>query len=115
MPEQTTFTFDHHGPVKACLHISEYNNNGKLAVTALSWEEDGEYWERYATLSINTDHAMQDGQFVLNHDCNDFLPSLEAAGIIQRTGQTVSYGYVRDQPVCILTEQAKQYEYQDEE
>jgi hypothetical protein len=79
-------------------------------VFLLSWDEDGAYWEVCGRLSISTDHRMQPGEFMLNHDCNTLMP-LVPPGMFEDTGRRVSYGYVMGQPVYRVGPQARDFVY----
>lgn len=83
---------------------------GRVAVV-LEWA-DGVL----AKLSINTEHEMEPGEFVVNHDVPPLLAqqlldrSEESElkrltlGLFEDTGKRVSYGFVKDQPVWRLVD-----------
>jgi|10_taG_2_1085330.scaffolds.fasta_scaffold41701_6 hypothetical protein len=77
----------------------KYRDNNALAILLMSDEGP------YATLSINTDEELGDGEFVVNHDVsrnNSLMDSLLSCGAFEDTGRRVSYGYVTGQPVWRL-------------
>jgi hypothetical protein len=116
MPEvdRKTFEFPYYGQtLTGYMAEHKYADNSNTAVMLLSWEADGEYWELHAKLSINTDHDMNPGEFVANHDCTQLVEDLAALGLLEPTGETLSYGYVMDQPVYRLTAKGREFLEED--
>ena len=80
--------------------------NGNTAVEVKSWEPDGQYWEPYAKVSVNTDLALPADEFVAkNYSENAGLPEqFVAQGYFADTGRKVQCGYV-ECPVYRITDQ----------
>jgi hypothetical protein len=98
-------------PVILALHTHQYTHGGNLAVRLNLCDDKGREEEPFCTLSINVTQAghLPAGEFILNHDvAADFLEDLERQGLVEKTGRTVSYGYVKDRPVCRLTAKARE-------
>jgi len=87
------------------LAVGRYREPSNTAVTLQVWDKpDGGYWEPYATLSINIRQLdMRSGEFVANHDCTALVAELAELGLVEPTGERLSYGYIEGQPVYRLT------------
>lgn len=83
------------------LIASRYVSNNGLALFLEL--EDG---RAHCKVSINVDADLEDNEFVLNHDIElnaRFILELLERNLIENTGKTVSYGYVKDRPVFRVT------------
>lgn len=109
MTQTFTINDDDGIPCPLRLHTCLYYNDN-LAVRLILCDEEGHAQEPYATLSVNVPGSdVAADEFVLNHDVRpSFREALEEAGIIEPTGRTVSYGYVRDQPVYRLADKGRE-------
>lgn len=80
-----------------------YYGNGRVAIKA-----ESDQFGPWGTVSINVeDVALEDNEFVLNHDSmDDSIESYLATGLFEDTGKRVNYGFVEGQPVWKLTAKA---------
>lgn len=78
---------------------------GKVAVVAHLVDPATGFEEPFCTVSVNTDHVMPLGHFVVSHNM-DLVMGLEAeflaTGLFEDTGVRVDYGMVRNRPVWKL-------------
>lgn len=73
---------------------SEYLD-GNTAVVVLDWDGIPQ-----ATLSVNVEGCkLPPGSFVLNHDVKTMELWMERSGVFEKTPHTISYGFVKNQPV----------------
>lgn len=83
-----------------------YRNNGNLAVSLMSWEDNGGdgYWTPHATISTNTNVKLPPDEFVAkNYSENEGLPEqFVAMGYFEDTGRKVQCGFC-ECPVYRLT------------
>lgn len=105
-----TFTFTHRNETfKGRLILDNYHSTMNDAIMLQSWNEEDQYWESYANISINTDYRMMPGEFIANHDITDLVKQLAADRLFVATGLTYSYGYVVDQPVFRITDKGREF------
>lgn len=79
------------------IHVGAYKD-GNTAITVLDSEG-----APYASLSTNIPGChLPFGSFVLNHDANGLLDWMESTGLFEKTKATVSYGFVKEQPIYKL-------------
>lgn len=94
---------------KAAFVIDQYTDNGNTAVSIMVWDEEGQYWDNGARLSINTDVVLPEGQFVAKtySENEGIVEQLESQGLIEPCGQSVNCGHAGPQPVYKLTDKGK--------
>jgi hypothetical protein len=103
------FTFLYEGEtLRGFISRSTYSNSS-LAVMLTTWYEEGNFWEPFATLSVNTDLPIGPDEFVASHNCTELVKLLAGHGLFEATGRMVSYGYVKNQPIFRLTDKGKTF------
>lgn len=88
-------TFKHHGKeYRGQLSAAQYGN-GNLAVQLMSWDEEYEFWEPYAKLSVNTELILEADFFVAKtySENEGLIEQFIESGIFENTGQVVPLGY----------------------
>lgn len=79
--------------------VSKYQPPYDDRVAVLAMTASGEL---YGKMSVNiVEREMEPGEFVVSHDVSekDRAALLKCGAKIEDTGKTVSYGFVKDQPV----------------
>lgn len=97
--------FTHFGTTyEGKIEYNKYQNNGNLAVQLLSKEDGEDYFENYASLSVNTDLKLPANQFVAKtySENEGLIEQFIDNGTFVRTNRSVECGHAGKQPVLQL-------------
>lgn len=106
------FPFTHYGNNEGLFAFHEYTQNGRVAVELLGWENEYEYMERYAVLSVNDDEvAIEDGEFIAKEysENEGLVQQFIDAGFFEDTGKRCALGHVDDVRILRILPKARQH------